>query len=95
MAHHPAVIGHIARRAHKNSTGMHQLAERKIDQQDANQKDVDKKDHANFITNCRGEGGQPDAQLLDRHDINPKDVPHQNTAEPDGKEQQQGKIIGG
>ena len=55
VVYHPAVVGQIPRGAEEDPTQVHQLAEREISEQHADQEKVDVKHHAEILGDNRAE----------------------------------------
>ncbi len=84
---------HIARRAQENPAHVHQFAERKIGQQDADKKDMDEKHCVDPCRNRRPEGDQAHGEHFDGGHIHFGHIAHENSAKGNAEDQKQREII--
>lgn len=69
MAHHTVVVSHVTSRAEEDTAGMHQFAKREVNQQYANQCQVDVEHHADFAGHRRMETYPAHRQLFNAGDV--------------------------
>ena len=89
------VVGQVPSGAQKYSGHVHQLAKRKVSEEHAYQKEMDKEQGADARRHHGMKGDQPDGQLLDRGDVGPVKIPHEEPGDADSQDQKEGEIIRG
>ena len=75
----PVVVGQVPRRAQEDPAHVHQLAEREVGEQHADEEEVDEERRARRprgTTGCRVT--RPEGQLLDRHEVDLREVAHED-----------------